>query len=302
MKFVIRCTLATVAVFTCFLLIRNNPGVDAQSWGDSCSTEENTCLANGGGSSCTSQYNNCITERKAACAADSEQGCTVSYNDSGHSCTSSCSCFGGCTQPPPACPQPQCDQLGSGNSCSFVWVCDSPIIIDVEGKGFHLTNEANGVLFKFFGDQKKQVAWTDPKYGNAWLALDRNGNGIIDDATELFGNFTPQPQSPSANGFLALAVYDSPENGGNGDSYITESDSIYPHLLLWTDTNHNGISEPNELRTLAQAGITSISLNYRDGHRRDQYGNLFRYRSHVKMESVSDFDHLIYDVYLMGAN
>jgi hypothetical protein len=80
-----------------------------------------------------------------------------------------------------------------------------------------VTDPAHGVLFRFYGTQKQQVSWTDPQYGNAWLALDRNGNGTIDDASELFGNDTPQPQSKTPNGFAALAVYDLPENGGNGD-------------------------------------------------------------------------------------
>ncbi len=101
---------------------------------------------------------------------------------------------------PPACPTPQCSQYPG--TCDFYWICNSPIIVDVEDKGFHLTDQAHGVYFQFYGNQKQHVAWTDPKYGNAWLALDRNGNGVIDDATELFGNDTPQPPSPNANGFV----------------------------------------------------------------------------------------------------
>ena len=203
-----------------------------------------------------------------------------------------------CPSPVPSCPHPDCDQ---GENCDFYWVCDSPIVVDVRKEGFHLTSEADGVQFTFSSGTKKQVAWTDPHFGNAWLALDRNGNGTIDDATELFGNFTPQPPLPSPNGFVALAVYDSPENGGNADGVISAADSIYPHLLLWTDLNHNGISEPNELQTLAQAGVTSIALNYQNSHKKDQYGNLFRYAGHVSMDAVH-YDHLIYDVYLVGAN
>jgi hypothetical protein len=301
MKLILRCTLAIVAIFACVIFIKRNDTVMAQTYGDSCVTEENTCLANGGGSaSCTSQYNNCLKVRQSNCATNSTPYCSVNYNDSGHACVATCNPTGGCPNPPPACPNPICQYLG-GNA--YYWTCNSPIIVDVEGSGFHLTSAAGGVLFDFSGSgHKEQVAWTDPKYGNAWLALDRNGNGRIDDATELFGNFTPQPQTAAPNGFLALSVYDSPAYGGNDDGYITKDDQIYSQLLLWTDTNHNGISEPNELRTLAEAGITSISLNYRQGTRADEYGNIFRYRSHVKMASPSNYDHLIYDVYLAGAN
>ena len=204
-----------------------------------------------------------------------------------------------CSGAPPTCPNPLCANYPG--TCSYYWDCESPIIVDVERRGFHLTDQAHGVLFQFYGNQKQQVAWTDPRFGNAWLALDRNGNGTIDNATELFGNDTPQPSSDSPNGFRALAVYDLPENGGNDDGYITVDDHIYSHLLLWTDTNHNGISEPDELRTLAQVGITSISLSYSKDDWQDKYGNVFRYRGHDSM-SAAKYDHQIYDVFLTGTN
>jgi len=203
-----------------------------------------------------------------------------------------------CSLPPPACPGPVCDYLGG---CSYAWECDSPIVVDVKGEGFHLTSQADGVMFQFFGDTKRQVAWTNPAYGNAWLALDRNHNGMIDNATELFGNLTPQPSSPQPNGFRALAVYDLPENGGNGDGYITAADSVYPHLLVWTDKNHNGISEPDELRTIAQAGIAAITLKYNEENVKDQFGNIFRYHSSVRTDVIPDY-RPIFDVYLVGIN
>jgi hypothetical protein len=162
----------------------------------------------------------------------------------------------------------------------------SPIIIDVSGKGFHLTNVSNGVLFDITGTSKPiQIAWTAQGGMNAFLVFDRNNDGMITSGAELFGNFSPQPKSHFPNGFIALAEFDKPENGGNGDGIIDKHDAIFSDLRLWIDISHDGISQSNELFKLPDLGVFSISLDYRESRRTDQYGNLFRYRSRINVVS-----------------
>ena len=199
---------------------------------------------------------------------------------------------------------PHCEpgwQFDNGTGC-----CQSggsPILVDIEGDGFLLTSGDDGVLFDLRGSGSKvKWAWTAVGTDDAWLALDRNGNGSIDDGTELFGDATAQPNKPGEkNGFKALGVFDQPGEGGNGDGWIDQKDAVFLQLLLWRDVNHNGISEPEELIMLPQAGITAISLDYKDSKWTDVYGNQFRYRAKVvSTRSGKGKDKWAYDVFLVA--
>ena len=127
------------------------------------------------------------------------------------------------------------------------------------GNGCRFTDAPGGVDFDINSDgRRERLSWTAADADEAFLALDRNENGLIDGGAELFGNFTAQPSTPDPNGFIALAEFDKSGNGGNEDGMISANDAVFSSLLLWKDSNHNGASEPAEIHPLAAHSITAI--------------------------------------------
>jgi len=179
----------------------------------------------------------------------------------------------------------------------------SPVLVDIAGDGFNMTSAENGVQFDIDIDSfKQQISWTSAGSDDAWLALDLNNNGTIDDGKELFGNFTNQsnpPDGEALNGFLALGEYDKIANGGNNDGVINSQDPVFTYLRLWRDANHNGISESSETHTLTELGIAEFDLDYKESKRTDEFGNQFKYRAKVRDERGAQAGRWAWDVFLV---
>jgi hypothetical protein len=187
---------------------------------------------------------------------------------------------------------------GGGPNCS-----GTPIVLDTSHHGFAFSDPTKGhfVTFDLSGNGiNMKMSWPIPGSGNAWLVYDRDGDGVIKDGTELFGNFSPHSSwvpgmsKNEANGFVALGWYDQPAQGGNGDDIIDSDDAVWSKLRLWIDThcylnpNDPCKSKPWELHTPDSLGIHSISVIYEyDPNKIDEIGNWFKLYSYVNPDIAS---------------
>jgi hypothetical protein len=167
----------------------------------------------------------------------------------------------------------------------------APLIVDTNHTGFHLTDPSKAcVTFNLTGNPVC-YSWPEHGSGNAWLVHD-DGSGVIDSGKQLFGNYTPHADGDglvkgrNANGFLALAWYDRPVQGGDGNAIIDKRDKVWTKLKLWIDDHCYKTPDvpctslPGELHPLEEFGITSISLVYTGFNQySDDFKNFFRFSS-----------------------
>jgi hypothetical protein len=212
---------------------------------------------------------------------------------------------GGCEIGPLDCPE---GYEFKPAACACVTL--SPIVIDTAGDGYSLTSADNGVVFDLDanGIASEQIAWTEPDSDDAWLVYDRNGNGKIDSATELFGSRTPAYNDGTdriaENGFDALLLAEGPTYGPSApDGIIDARDVVFSKLRLWLDRDHNGVSDPTELVPLGDAGVIAIETAYRKLPFRDRHGNRFSLAGHaiVRGPDGRPVKRRIFDVFLTVA-
>lgn len=154
------------------------------------------------------------------------------------------------------------DEPQTCGECTFrdgAWVvdggCGTPLVLSFDSAPVEFTQPSGafdvmGVGMSLGND------WVSA--ATPWLVLDRNGNGTVDDGSELFGSMTRLGSGERApHGFAALAELDQ-----NGDAAVTPSDASFTELLLWRDVDQNRQSTPNELAPLADSGVRELSLRY----------------------------------------
>jgi hypothetical protein len=163
--------------------------------------------------------------------------------------------------------------------CASAWPQCSPIVIDTRRDGIELGPAGRGVSFDVNADGfPDYVQWVRPRGDEAFLTLDRNRNGVVDDGSELFGVGTPLLEGgTAANGFVGLAQYDQPLLGGNDDGVISRADAIWPELTLWVDSNADGVATREEMRRPESFGFTSFATIPKVRRYTDPAGNSLPY-------------------------
>ncbi len=142
---------------------------------------------------------------------------------------------------------------------------EDPLILDLDGDGIETTRLGDRLaFFDYDGDETAEL--TGFVGGNdGLLAIDKNGDGQINNLSEVFGN-------RGISGFEELAQLDE-----NNDGVVDANDSQFSSLRVFKDTNENGKTDEGELLTLEEAGVASLSTGFTEVNE-DNNGNLIKER------------------------
>ena len=163
------------------------------------------------------------------------------------------------------------------------WI-SSPIILDLDHDGIETLGLENAVRFDIDADgDKDKTGWVGADDG--LLVRDINGDGIINDASELFGEETIKNDGTKAkDGYDALKEMDS-----NNDGVINKDDELFDELKVWRDLNSDGITDENEMISLEAANVSEISLEYEESNIEDK-GNIIGLQGSYKDNEGNEHD------------
>jgi hypothetical protein len=166
-------------------------------------------------------------------------------------------------------------ELDACDHCEGGSIVYEPLILDLNGDGIWTTSSTtNPVWFDLNADgQVDRTGWTSPDHEEGFLFADWNGDHVVNDGSELFGDASITPAGTRANhGFEALGTYDQPRYGGNADGVISPTDDVWRHLAIWIDRNHNARLDTGERYKLRELGIVSLRLSYTKLGRPEDFG------------------------------
>jgi Ca2+-binding RTX toxin-like protein len=131
----------------------------------------------------------------------------------------------------------------------------APVVLDLDGGGIALQSRlGSSIMFDADADgTAERTGWVGA--GDGLLALDRNGDGIINDGSEI--SFKGDVAG-AVSDLEGLAAYDSNQNG-----LFDQGDDRFAEFKVWRDVNQDGISTPDELKSLGDYDVKAINLTAR---------------------------------------
>lgn len=165
-----------------------------------------------------------------------------------------------------------------------------PLTLDLDGDGVETVGIQDGSVVYFDHNNdgvRTATGWVAPDDG--FLVYDRNGNGTIDNGSELFGDSTLLSNGDlAADGFEALSDQDT-----NNDGLVNALDDNFNQLRVWRDLNQDGISQSSELYTLSELGITEFLTTSVQNQEILQNGNVIGHKgSFVKDNTLLSYESL----------